>query len=111
MAITYKALINSKEMEAASTLQYVAPTSGRAAIDKFTATNTSVSAASVSVWLVPDGGSVGDSTLIIDAKSIDAGETYSFHNLAGQILESLGNIYTSGTGSALTIRASGREIT
>lgn len=110
MAITYKALIDSKEMEAANTIQYAAPSTGRAIIDKMTATNTSVSAATISVWLVPSGGALGDSTLIVDAKSIAVGETYSFPELTGQILEASGNIYTGGTASALTIRASGRVL-
>ena len=111
MAITYKALVNSKEMEAANTIQYTAPAESRAIIDKMTATNTSGLAAVVSVWLVPTGIALGNSNLIVDAKSIDVGETYSFPEMPGQTLEALGILYTGGTASALTIRVNGRVIT
>lgn len=111
MAITYKALVDSKEMESANTIQYVAPSESRAIIDKMTATNTSGSDATISVWMVQTGATLGDENLIVDAKVISTGETYSFPEMSGQTLEQLGSLYTGGTGSALTIRVNGRVIT
>ena len=111
MAITEKALINSKTMEAAATVQYTAPSTGIAIIDKFTATNTSTSAATITVHIRVAAEATANTNLIVDAKSIDAGESFTFPELIGQILNAGDDILTFGTASALTIRCSGRERT
>ncbi len=110
MAITVKNLIPSKQMESAQTTQYTA-VNCKALIDKFTATNTSAANAIMSVNLVTSGGSAATSNLIVDDVTLAPGETYTFPELVGQVLEPSSFISTAGTGSALTIRASGREIT
>jgi hypothetical protein len=110
MAVTVKPLIGSKQMEAAQTTQYTAANC-TAIIDKFTATNTSASNAVISVNLVSSGGSAGATNLIVDNRAIAPDETYTFPELVGQVLANGGFISTTGTASALTIRASGREIT
>lgn len=110
MTVTAKPLIGSKEMEAAQTTQYTA-VNCTAIIDKFTATNTSVSNAVISVNLVSSGGSAGASNLVVDTRAIAPNETYTFPELVGQVLANGGFISTTGTASALTIRSSGREIT
>jgi hypothetical protein len=110
MTVTAKPLIPSKEMEAAQTTQYTA-VNCTAIIDKFTATNTSVANAVISVNLINSGGTAGNSNLIVDARSIAPNETYTFPELVGQTLAPGGFISTTGTATALTIRSSGREIT
>jgi hypothetical protein len=109
MAVTAKPLIAAKQMEAAQTNQYTA-VNCTAIIDKFTATNTSANNAVISVHLVTSGGSAGTDNLIVDSRAIAPDETYTFPELVGQVLASGGFISTTGTASALTIRASGREI-
>lgn len=108
--ISTKVLIPSKEMETAATVQYPTPASTVAIIDKFTATNTSVSAAVITVHIRTNAGSTANNNLIIDAKSIAAGETYTFPELIGQVLNAGDDLLTFGTATALTIRCSGREI-
>jgi hypothetical protein len=110
MTVTAKPLIAAKEMEAAQTTQYTA-VNCTAIIDKFTATNTSASNALISVHLVSSGGSAGPTNLIVDNRAIAPDETYTFPELVGQVLANGGFISTTGTATALTIRASGREIT
>lgn len=111
MTVTVKTLIPAKQAENAQTTQYTA-VNCKTIIDKFTATNTSASNATLSVNLVTSGGSAGVSNLIVDARSIAPNETYTFPELVGQSLEPDGFISTiAGTASALTIRCSGREIT
>lgn len=110
MTVTAKPLIGSKEMEAAQTTQYTA-VNCTTIVDKFTATNTSAANALISVNLVSPGGSAGPSNLIVDNRAIAPDETYTFPELVGQVLASGGFISTTGTATALTIRASGREIT
>ena len=111
MAITVKTLIPSKQMESTQTTQYTAPSQGKGVIDKFTATNTTVSSATITVNIVPSSGTVSNSNVIVYNYSIPAGETYTFPELVGHTLEAEAFISTIGTGSSLTIRSSGREIT
>ena len=112
MTTTVKPLISAKFAEDIQTTQYTAPTGTRAIIDKATVTNTTASSAVLSVNIVPASGSVADSNLIIDTRAIAAGECYTCPELVGQYIEPGGFISTlAGTASALTIRASGREVT
>jgi hypothetical protein len=110
MSVIVKPIIGSKQMEAAQTTQYTA-INCTTIIDKFTATNTSVANAVISVNLVTSGGSAGATNLIVDSRAIAPDETYTFPELVGQVLASGGFISTTGTATALTIRSSGREIT
>ena len=111
MTVTVKVLIPAKTAENAQTTQYTA--SGvTAIIDKFTATNYSAAAATISVNLVNPSGTAGNSDLIVKTKTLQASETYTFPELVGAALAPSGFISTiAGTASAINIRASGREVT
>jgi hypothetical protein len=110
MAVTPVNLITPKQAESSQTAQYTA-TGVKAIIDKFTVTNTSGSSASISVNIVNNGGSAGDSNLIIKTRAIAVSETYTCPELVGQVLEAGQFISTlASAATSLTIRASGREI-
>lgn len=112
MTVTAKPLIAAKQAENAATTQYTTPTGTRTIIDKFTATNTSASTATLSVNIVTSGGAAGDSNTIIKTKSLAANETYTFPEIVGQVLAAGDFISTiASAASAITIRASGRELT
>lgn len=110
MAVNVTTLIPAKQAENAQTTQYTA--SGvRAIIDKFTGTNTSAGAVTLSINLVNSGGAAGDSNLIVKSKSLAAGETYTFPEVVGQVLVPGAFISTlAGAAASITIRASGREV-
>lgn len=110
MAYTPKSLIDAKDAETVQTTQYTA-TNVRTLIQLFTATNTTAGALTISVNLVPSAASAGSSNLIVDAKQINAGETYNFPELAGHNLEESDFISTIASGAGITIKASGVEIT
>lgn len=112
MAINVKCLVEAKYAENAQTDQY-APTDGTTAvIDKATVTNASGSPATLSVNLIPSGGSAGASNLIVDAKSIPVDGCYALPELVGQVLASGDVISTlASAATSLVIRISGREIT
>ena len=111
MAITVKPLIASKIAEAAQTTQYTA-NGVTALIDKFTATNYSAVAATISVNLVTVSDSAGNQNLVTKTKTLQAGEVYAFPELVGHVLASGGFISTiAGTAASVNIRASGREVT
>ena len=111
MTVTVKVLVPAKYAENAQTTQYTS--SGvTSIIDKFTATNISASAATISVNLVTAAGSAGNTNLITKTKTLQASEVYTFPELVGQVLGSGDFISTiAGTASAINIRVSGREIT
>lgn len=110
MSTTIKVLIPAKQAENAQTTQYTA-TNVKAIIDKFTATNTSAGAVTLSVNLVTLSGAAGDSNLIVKTKSLAAGETYTFPEIVGHTLEAGGFISTvASAATSITIRCSGREI-
>jgi hypothetical protein len=110
MAVNVKVLIPAKIAENTQTTQYVA-TNVSAIIDKFTATNYSASAATISINLVTQFDSSGNQNLIIKAKTLLPSETYTFPELVGHVLQPGGFISTiAGTASAINIRSSGREV-
>ena len=111
MTITVKNIIPPKQAEAAQTTQCTA-SNCKTLIDKFTVTNTTATAATFAANLVPYGGTAGDANMILKTRTIAAGECYYCPELVGHSLESGGFISTlAGTASALTICATGREIT
>lgn len=111
MAVTVKVLIPAKTAENTQTTQYTA-TGVTTIIDKFTATNYSATAATISVNLVTVAGSASNNNLIVQTKTLQAGETYTFPEIVGQTLSPGGFISTiAGTASAINIRSNGREVT
>lgn len=110
MSVSVRVLIPAKIAESSQTTQYTA-TGVSAIIDKFTATNYSGSAATLSVNLVTAADTAGNQNLIVKTKTLQAGETYTFPEIVGAALAPSGFISTiAGTATAINIRASGREI-
>ena len=111
MTVTVKVLVAAKTVENTQTTQYTA-TGVTAIIDKFTATNFSGSAATISVNLVTATDSAANANLITQAKTLQPAEVYTFPELVGQVLAVSGFISTiAGTASAINMRVSGREVT
>ena len=111
MAVTVTVLIPAKTAESTQTTQYTS-NGVTTIIDKFTATNYSAAAATISVNLVTAAGSAGNDNLIVKTKTLQANETYTFPEIVGQVLSPSGFISTiAGTASAVNIRASGRQVT
>jgi hypothetical protein len=110
MTVTVKVLIPAKIAEAAQTTQYTA-VGVTTIIDKFTATNYSAVAATLSVNLVTSAGAAGDANLITKTKTLQPAEVYTFPELVGQVLSPSAFISTiAGTATSINIRASGREV-
>ena len=111
MTVTVRVLIPAKTAENTQFTQYTA-NNVTTIIDKFTATNYSATAASISVNLVTAAGSAGNDNLIVKTKTLQPAETYTFPEIVGAALAPSGFISTiAGTASAINIRSSGREIT
>jgi hypothetical protein len=111
MTVTVKNLVPSKDVANSQTTQYTA-NGVTTIIDKFTATNYSASAATISVNLVTVSGSAGNSNLITKTKTLQPSEVYTFPELVGQVLNPGDFISTiAGTATAINMRVSGREVT
>ncbi len=111
MTVTVKPIIPAKIAESSQTTQYTA-NNVSAIIDKFTATNYTATAAAISVNLVSAASTPSDANLVVKTKMLQPAETYTFPEVVGQVLAPGGFISTlAGTGSAINIRASGREVT
>ena len=112
MAVTPKPIITAKQAEVAETTQYTSPTAGRGTIlDKFSGTNTTAGAQTITVKIVPFGGSVGAGNTITSVQSIAPSAAYTFPELVGHVLSPGDFISTLSSALAITIRASGRELT
>ena len=110
MAVIATVLIPAKICEGTTTKQYTA-SNVTALIDKFTASNFSDTATTLTVYLVTLGDTPGDQNTIVVARTISASETYTFPEIVGSAILSGGYISTlCGDGASVTIRASGREI-
>jgi hypothetical protein len=90
MPITARTLVESKAVEQVQTTQYTAPTTATI-IDKMTAINYS--------------------NLVVQNKSLQPGEAYTFPEIAGHILTLGDSISTLGSlAASMSLRVSGREI-
>ena len=111
MTVIVKNIVPGKTVEATQTTQYTA-NNVTTIIDKFTATNYSATAATISVNLVTTAGSAGNINLITKTKTLQPSEVYTFPELVGQVLNNGDFISTiAGTASAINMRVSGREVT
>jgi len=112
MTATAKVLIAHQDVENAQTTKYPSPASGKGTwIDKFTARNHSGATQSVSVNLVPSGGTADNTNLIV-TKSLAAGETYGFPEIVGKLLGPGDFIsWIASAGAAISGGANGRELT
>ena len=97
MAIIIKNIIPRKQIEAAQTSQY-------------TITNIGTSDITISVNLVPNGGSASNSNLVVKNRVIAPNQTYDFPQLISQVLEVGGFISTLSDSTNGVLSASGREI-
>lgn len=110
MTVTATAIIPAKVAENSQVTQYQS-TNVRTIIDKFTATNYSASAASLSVNLVTFADTAGNQNLIVKTKTLQPGECFTFPEITGHVLDVGGFISTlASASSSITIRASGRVI-
>lgn len=111
MAVNAKSLFTPLQAQNAETTQYTTPAGTRTILDKFTGTNTTASPATITVKLIASGGAAAANNTIVSAKTLQAGECYTFPEIVGHVLNPGDFLSTlAGTAAAITIRASGREV-
>lgn len=109
MTTIAKCLLEAKYAEDTQTTQYTTPAGTRTIIDKFV--GYSPAGGTLTVNVVVSAGTAGASNLLV-SKTLAAGESYTFPEIVGQILNA-GDFVSTDTPAASTvvIRISGREIT
>ncbi len=109
MSVTAKPLINTKFATGAN--EYTAPVSTRTIVDKFTAYNSDATDRTLTIHIVPSGGSAGAANIIVNAQTIVTGTSVDFPIMQNQILATgdVIRVVPSTTG-VISIRCSGREI-
>ena len=111
MATKGQRLVEGSQLTASAATYYTTPPNTKARIDALTLTNTSAAAASVALHLVPAGGTAGDGNVILKAKAIEAGGSYSVREALGHWLEAGGTIQAlASVATAVTLVASGVEV-
>jgi hypothetical protein len=111
MTVIARALFQPLQAQNAETTQYTAPVGTRTVIDKLTGTNTTAAPATLSIKLVASGGAASASNTIVAGKTLAAGEAYTFPEVVGHVLNPGDFLSTlADTAAAITIRASGREV-
>jgi hypothetical protein len=111
MTITAKPLFEALNAAVAETTQYVTPSGTKTIVDKFTGTNTTGAAITFTVKLIPSGGAAGATNTIVSAKTLAAGECYTFPEVVGHVLSAGDFISTLPSATGVTVRGSGREVT
>lgn len=111
MSVISKCLVSSKYAANAATTEYTAASGMRTIIDKFTGYNGTAGSVSLSVNIVPSGSTAAASNLKV-VKSVSTGETYTFPELVGQVLNP-GDFLSvvCSAANSIVIRVSGREVT
>lgn len=110
MSVTAKSIVSSQFAPGSAAALYTAPVNTRTIIDKFIACNTDGSTQTLTVNIVPSGGSVATSNINIDAFSILTTVTKDFTELQNVILNSGDFIsVTASAASKITVNVSGRE--
>lgn len=109
MNVSVIKLIESQRAETVATSEYVS--SAITIVDKLTITNTTENNETVNVYLVPNGGSVGDDNAVMRNYLVQKRAVELSLGVQGHVLDEGDAIWISAsTADALTIRASGRLI-
>jgi hypothetical protein len=97
-------------VNAAETL-YTVPASTKTIIKDINCMNNSATAATISIWLVPNGGSASDENCLIKNFNVPAADL--LHWSGFQVLATAGDTIraTAGTADKITVIISGAELT
>jgi hypothetical protein len=110
--ITYKAFVNGVQLTASAATYYTTAASTKALIKKATFCNDNTISVTVTINLVPSGGTAGYANRITKAKVLTAGQTWSCPDVDNHVLEAGGFIsMLASTADKVSVRVSGYEVT
>lgn len=111
MTMTPTRLVSGSQIAASATTYYTAGLV-KTRIDACVLTNTTAGAVSVTMHLVPSGGTASASNCILSARSVPAGGSLVVPGAIGQWIESGGTLQAlASSANSVTLVASGVEYT
>lgn len=112
MTSTAKRIFTPAQLGVSAATYYTVPTNTRCVIKKLTLTNSTGTARTATVYLVPSGGTAGATNVLTSAKTIAPGQTWECIYAEDHVLESGSTLQAlAEVASAITIHGSGVEIT
>lgn len=112
MATRVVKMVTGNQLTTSVATYYTSPSNTQCVIRKLSFCNTSAGAVTVTVYLVPSGGTAGASNTLHSAKSLAAGETWSSPDAEGQVLGSGATLQMlASAATSITCIATGMEIT
>lgn len=114
-AYNLKAIIDSAQLTNAAATYYTTPANTKCEIRKITFVNTSASAVTVTVYLIPSGGTATDTTTIKKSKALAPagfnGDSWSCSESVGHCLNAGGFIQAiCSANTSVSVRGTGLEI-
>lgn len=110
MAVTPVNFVAPQQIANSATTYYTS-TSIKSRIDALSVANPTAGAVTVTIYIVPSGGAVGDSTTLVKTRSIAAGETWTGLGVVGQIMPADSTLRAvASAATSLTLMASGVQI-
>lgn len=86
MSLTATSLVQGVQLTNAAAIYYTCPANSRMVIRHVVFTNTTAGAITVTAYVVPSGGSVGDPTTVLKVFSIAGNTAYTSPELSGVVL-------------------------
>ena len=109
--LTLKAMVDGVSLTDAVATYYITPTGTRALLKRATFCNNHSAVVTVTINLVPSGGSAAYGNQITKTKSLAAGESWSCPDMENHILEAGGFISMLASVTAtIGVRISGYEV-
>ena len=100
----------AQAIPAAETVVYTSPASIASIVNKFGGVNTSTTAIQVTVKVVPQGVSAAASHVLVNTRTLLAGESYGFPEIVGQTLNPGDFISVLPSATGLNLRGSGVQV-
>lgn len=111
MASTPKSLVDGVNLSAVAATYYTVASATRAIIKKATFANDAANTVTVTINLVPSGGSAGYANRILKTKAIPAGETLVAYELENHVMAPGGFIsMLASEADKVGVRISGYEV-
>lgn len=102
--------VNGSQLTTGAVVYYTAPVNTVSTISAMSVTNTTGTARTVTVYLVPSGGTADATNVVCSARTVSPGETFNVFGAIGQTLAAGGTIQAlADAATALALVASGYE--
>ena len=111
MQINLKQLVPVTQLTAAAVVYYTAPALTTAEVTAATATNVTATTQTLSVSMVPSGGTVGVTNIVVQLRSVPANSSIQLWELIAQKLPPGATIQAQASAAgAINLTIGGREV-